>query len=48
MSSVDERKPEDRTEHFEIIKDNGGEVVILNTFSTVHSAVHSTEIIKRI
>lgn len=44
MSSVGGRKPEDRAEHFEIIKKNGGKVVILDACSTIHS----TEIIKKI
>lgn len=44
MSSTGGRKPEDRAEHFDIIRENGGKVVIFDEFSTQHSS----EIIEKI
>lgn len=44
MSSVGGRKIEDRAEHFDIIKGNGGKVVIFDECA----AVHSSDIIEKI
>ena len=38
MSSAGGRKPDDRAEHFKIIEENGGKVVIFDAFSTIHSS----------
>ena len=37
MSRTSEEKPEERTEHFALIKELGGEVVVLDACSTTHS-----------
>ena len=44
MSTTGGRKPEDRKDHADIIKEYSGEVVLFDAFSTVHSS----EIIEKI
>lgn len=37
MSMTSEEKPQDRTEHYELIQELGGEVVVLDACSSTHS-----------
>ncbi|MGB5966196.1 MAG: adenylyltransferase/cytidyltransferase family protein [Sulfurimonadaceae bacterium] len=37
MSMTSQQKPEDRTEHYELIREFGGEVVVLDACSSTHS-----------
>jgi len=47
MSKTSQRKPEDRTEEFEVMKELGGKVIVFDAFSISHSTTIIENIIQK-